>query len=169
MIRSQLLLALLGAPFVLAQAPQGLWVSWDVFEPDTCASVWLIKRHVDPKAVFRFLPKGTAINEGTPFDTPDAKLRRYATLATYESILKEFKIRDRAAVEIGAMIHEIEINKWARKSTAESIEVERRIRQMTAAAKNHEELIEKTNACFDQLAAEIRKRLGCNKQENIRR
>jgi hypothetical protein len=66
-------------------------------------------------------------------------------------------------VEIGVMMHEIEINKWARKSTAESIEVERRIRQITAAAKNHEQLIENINAYFDQLAAEIRRRLGRNR------
>jgi hypothetical protein len=162
-IKSLCLLTLLGAAAIPAQPLRSLWVSWDVFEPDTCASIWLIKRHVDSKAVFRFLPKGTPVTEGTPFDTPDAKLRRYAAFATYESILKEYKITDRAAVEIGAMIHEIEINQWARKSTAESIEVEGRVRQMIAAGNNPEELVERTLAYFDQLAAEIGKRPGRNR------
>jgi hypothetical protein len=163
-IKSLFLLTMLGAVAIPAQPLRSLWVSWDVFEPDTCASVWLVKRHVDPKAVFRFLPKGMPVTEGTPFDTPDAKLRRYATLSTYESILKEFKIEDRAAVEIGVMIHEIEIDRWARKSTAQSIEVENRVRQLIAAAKNHDELTEKAIVYFDQLAAEIGKRpAGRNK------
>ena len=64
-----------------------------------------------------------------------AKLRRYATSSTYGSILKEFRVTDRIALEIGTLIHEIEINKWARKSTAESIEVEKRVRRIVAATK----------------------------------
>ena len=136
----------------------GLWTTWDIFEPDTCASVWLIKRYVDPKSTFRFLPKGTPIVEGRAFDTPDAKFRRYATAATYESILRSYKITDPVAAQIGTLIHDIEINRWARKSTSESIEVERRVREITAATHDTNELIEKVMTYFDQLAADLRKR-----------
>ena len=150
------LLALLFA--MQSASSQRLWVSWDTFEPDTCASIWLIKRHIDPTAVFRFLPKGTPVTEGTPFDMPDAKLRRYATSSTYETILKEFRVTDRTAREIGAIVHDIEINKWARKSTAELIEVEKRVRGIVAAAKSHTDLVENTLTYFDQLAADTRKK-----------
>ena len=48
----------------------GLWASWDVFEPDKCASVWLIKRHIDPDARFRFYASGVHIEEGIPLRLP---------------------------------------------------------------------------------------------------
>ena len=154
----KLLLFVTGCAFLSAARIGSLWATWDVVEPDTCASVWLIKRHVDPKATFRFLPKGTPIVEGTAFDTPEAKFRRYATAATYESILKAYKITDPAAVRIGTMIHDIEISPWARQSTSESIEVERRVREITAAAKDKGDLIEKVMTYFDQLATDLGKK-----------
>ena len=47
--------------------------------------------------------------EGTAFDTPEAKFRRYATAATYESILKTYKITDPVAVRIGGRNHQFMI------------------------------------------------------------
>ena len=46
-----------------------LYSTWDVLETDASASAWLIKRHVDPKARFKFFPKGELITEGIAFDT----------------------------------------------------------------------------------------------------
>ena len=105
----KLVLLITGCTFLSAAQSGSVWATWDVVEPDTCASVWLIKRHVDPKATFRFLPKGTPIVEGTAFDTPEAKFRRYATAATYESILKTYKITDPVAVRIGGRNHQFMI------------------------------------------------------------
>lgn len=149
-----------GWAFLSAAQNGSLWVTWDVFEPDTCASVWLIKRHVDPKATFRFLPKGTPVVEGTAFDTPEAKFRRYATVATYESILKSYKIADLVAVRIGTLIHDIEVSPWSRPSTSESIEVEREVREVVAAAKDNNDLVEKVMTYFDRLAADLGKKRG---------
>lgn len=154
----KLLLFVTGCAFLSAAQKSSLWATWDLFEPDTCASIWLIKRHVDTKATFRFLPKGTPIVEGTAFDTPEAKFRRYATAATYESILKAYKITDPAAVRIGTMIHDIEISPWARQSTSESIEVEHRVREIAASAKDKADLLERVMTYFDQLAADLGRR-----------
>jgi hypothetical protein len=146
--------------FPIAAQTANLWVTWDVFEPDTCASVWLIKRHVDPKATFRFLPKGTPVVEGTAFDTPEAKFRRYAAASTYESILKSYRIADPAAVRIGTLIHDIEVSPWARRSTSESIEVELEIREAAAAATGNNDLVERVMTYFDRLASGMGKRRG---------
>jgi len=159
-VSGKLLLLATACAFLNAAQTTSVWATWDVFEPDTCASVWLIKRHINPKATFRFLPKGTPIREGTAFDTPEAKFRRYATAATYESLLGSYGITDRAAVRIGVLIHEIEINPWSRRSNSESIEVERRVREIVAVAKDNNDLIEKVMTYFDQLAADLAKRIG---------
>ena len=154
----KLLLFVMSCAFLGTAQTNSLWATWDLFEPDTCASIWLIKRHVDTKATFRFLPKGTPIVEGTAFDTPEAKFRRYATAATYESILKSYKITDPVAVRIGTMIHDIEVSPWARPSSSESIEVERRVREIAASAKDKADLLENVMTYFDQLAADLGKR-----------
>lgn len=150
-----LVVIVLGLSTVLATSDH-VWSTWDSFEPDTCASIWLIKRHVDPDARFEFRPKGSALDRGKPFDTPDAKLRRYATAATYETILREYRISDRAASEIGRIVHDIEINAWNRTSTAESRDVERAVREIVAASRSHGELVDRTLAYFDSLATRIR-------------
>ena len=154
---SRLWFATLVPVLALAQSPGSVWKTWDVLEPDTCASVWLIKRYVDPGASFVFLPKGTPV-DGRTFDTPDSKLRRYATASTYESVLREYRISDPVAIEIGTYIHEIEINPWARKSTSPSIEVENRVRDLTAKAANKEDLVTKVLSYFDQLDSELKTR-----------
>ena len=53
------------------------YVTRDDFEPDKCASIWLIKRFIDPQAVFVIRPAGAPLKPGIPFDVPEAELRRY--------------------------------------------------------------------------------------------
>jgi len=90
--------------------------TWDVFETDKCASIWLIKRFIDPKAEIRFFPHGTSITEGISFDTPEAKFRRYATKSTYETLLEHYDLKDPRLKYIGRIIHDIEVNVWEKRS-----------------------------------------------------
>lgn len=107
--------------FFLAFGPQNilgtqdahLYSTWVPSELDTCASAWLIKKYVDPQAVFKFYPRGSFVEQGMAFDTPDAKWKRTQRASTFEAILAEYKIKDKALERIGQMIHEIEINYWA--------------------------------------------------------
>ncbi len=137
------------------EAGQKVFSTWEGFEPDKCASIWLIKRFIDKNAVIKFFPKGKVIREGIPFDTPDAKLRRYHNMSTFESILFYYQLQDPKLVEIGKIIHDIEINVWARKMMARSEDVQRAIRRIIAAAKDNKTVIEKSCQYFDSLYAEI--------------
>ncbi|HYN78667.1 MAG TPA: chromate resistance protein ChrB domain-containing protein [Lamprocystis sp. (in: g-proteobacteria)] len=101
--------------------PGQLWSTWETFEPDKCASVWLIKRHIDPAARFRFHPSGTPITEGIPFDTPDAQLRRYHDASTFETLLRRYRPAAPGLDYLGRLLHDIEVNIWQRKALDESI------------------------------------------------
>jgi len=124
-------------PACLATAEPGaaegrVYSTWDVFEPDKCASIWLIKRHVDPGAVFRFYPRGEAIAEGIAFDTPDARFRRYHDRSTFESLLQHHKLDAPRLVYLGRLIHDMEVNIWERKALAETRDVEEELQRLLA-------------------------------------
>lgn len=101
---------------VWASTPRSMdFVSWEGIGPDKWASVWLIKRYVDPGADIAFIPPGSAPSGGIAFDVDlaDVKLRRTATTTTFERIMKEFAISDPVVKQIGRFINEIEIDKWS--------------------------------------------------------
>lgn len=94
-----------------AQPSRGeIWVTGSAMEMDRCAAAWLIKRHVDPAAEFRFIGDNEIPVEGTAFDLPIADLRRDHRRSTYEAILERYDIREERAVWLGELVHDIEIN-----------------------------------------------------------
>jgi len=81
-------------------------------EFDKCASAWLLKRHVDTLATFIFYPVGSLVDQGIPFDTPDAQLKRNARQSTFELILQQNGLHDPTLDAIGRIVHELEIVSW---------------------------------------------------------
>lgn len=127
-----------------------IFVSWDDFEPDKCASIWLIKRFIAPNSEIKIVPKGTAIQTGIAFDTPEAKLRRYHNRSTFETLVSEYKLNDQKLLHLGKMMHDIEINTWARKAFEESNQIKADIMAIIAASESPDEIIEKSIVYFDR-------------------
>jgi hypothetical protein len=131
-------------------AAEAVFSTWDVFETDKCASIWLIKRFIDPKAEIRFSPHGTSITEGIPFDTPEAQFRRYATKSTYETLLEHYDLKDPQLKYIGRLIHDIEVNVWEKKVYNESTKVMEAIRLIIVQNEgNNKAITEKSLEYFD--------------------
>ncbi|MFH2138372.1 MAG: chromate resistance protein ChrB domain-containing protein [Candidatus Omnitrophota bacterium] len=129
--------------------------TWDTLELDTCASAWLIKNFVDKEAEFKFYPKGEIITEGMPFDTPDAELRRTANASAYENALIKYKLTDPALIEIGNIIHDIEINYWGQKQKEESQVLKDKILPIIENSKTPEECFKKTFIVLDELYGQL--------------
>ena len=133
-------------------AAEVVFSTWDVFETDKCASIWLIKRYIDPKAEIRFFPHGMSITKGIPFDTPEAKFRRYATKSTYETLLEHYDLKDPRLKYIGRLIHDIEVNVWEKKVYNESTKVLEAIRLIIVKNEgNNKVIMEKSLEYFDAL------------------
>jgi hypothetical protein len=128
-----------------------IFSTWEGFEVDKCASIWLIKRFIDKAAIIKFFPKGEFIDKGIPFDTPDAKFRRYHNMSTYESILEYYKLNDPKVVYIGKIIHDIEVNVWERKQMKETHMVQREVNQIISNSSDNKDVIEKSIKFFDSL------------------
>jgi hypothetical protein len=136
----------------LAQKKPLVFTTWESFEVDKCASIWLIKKYVDPDAVIRFVPKGETIKEGIPFDTPEAQFRRYHNMSAFESLIKHYHLTDPALIYIGKIVHDIEVNIWEQKIYPETREVQDAILTIIQNAKSNEEVVAKSIEYFDRLA-----------------
>ncbi len=128
-----------------------IYYSWDVFEVDKCASIWLIKRFIHKDAVIRIVPKGQFLKEGVPFDIPGAPHRRYYNMSTFESILKASDLRDPKLAYIAKIIHDIEINIWEKKLMKETWKVQHDLNAMIENSDNHAEIIQNSVQYFNAL------------------
>jgi hypothetical protein len=140
-------------PAVMAVADPGtpahLYATGRTMEIDRCASAWLIKRYVDPKAHFKFYPDGELITEGTPFDTPEAELRRTHNQATFEVIMARYGLKEEGLAALARSIHEIEIGFWA--TSGRSPETTRLETTLGELLRNSETSPEAMQACFSFL------------------
>ena len=130
---------------------QHVFSTWEGFEADKCASFWLIRRFVDKDAVFRFFPTGETLKIGTPFDTPDAELRRYHNRSTFQTILARYQLKDAKLLYIARIIHDIEINIWEKKIMPETKIVQEMVNGIIRNANSNEEVIAKSIEYFDAL------------------
>jgi hypothetical protein len=137
--------------FAEDQKDKHIFSSWDIFEVDKCASIWLIKRFVDKDAVFIFSSKESFVLKGIAFDLPDADFRRYHNMSTYQSILKHYKLSDPTLVKIGKRIFDIEVNYWGEKLFDDSKLIEAEVKNIFIENRDHKIIVGKSLVYFDRL------------------
>lgn len=148
------MLLMLGSQYIaMGDSTTSVFSTWDVFEVDKLASIWLIKRFINSEAKIKIYHKGDPITEGLPFDTPEAKFRRYYNLSTYEMFLRHYKIDDSRCVYISRIVHDIEINTWEKKVMNESRSVIDAIQQIIDESSTPDEIISRGIRFFDKLYA----------------
>jgi hypothetical protein len=84
------------------------WLTWQNVGIDRMACAWLIRRHIDPKAEFLFIPEGQQpLPKGAePFDIPGVRLSHHQGHCTFHTLLREYKIKDGVLQRIAAIIDE---------------------------------------------------------------
>jgi hypothetical protein len=89
------------------------WVTREKARVDRIACPWLIRRFVDPKAEFLYVPKDRVLKvaeeEGAiPFDTPGAELHHYeengAEFVSFDAVIKKYKLTDPALLELAKIV-----------------------------------------------------------------
>jgi hypothetical protein len=143
---------------IYAESQPQVFATWDIFEVDKCASIWLIKRFVDSEAQIRLYPKGEHIKDGIPFDTPDARFRRYHNASTYETLLNHYKLEDKHLIYIGKIVHDIEVNVWEKKTLPETQTVKQAVIDIITSSDTPDDIITRSLAYFDGLYKELKRR-----------
>jgi len=84
------------------------WVTWQNVGVDRIGCAWLIRKFIDSKAKFQFIPPGTLeIHEGAePFDVPGVRLSHHQGHCSFHAFLREYKLTDPVLHRIARMIDE---------------------------------------------------------------
>jgi hypothetical protein len=114
-----------GSPTVAEKLPKSnpkdyvgrLWVTRPRPGIDRSASAWLIQSFVDKKARFTFAQEGDIARDAVPFDMFQGEFGHRGEDCTFETLRKEFRIRDARVAAIGEMVHDADLSdgKFGRK------------------------------------------------------
>jgi len=86
------------------------WVTLENIGVDRMASIWLIRRWIDPNAEFIFVPAGTnPLPKGEPFDIPGARYSHYGGHCTFFALLKENGIQETVLTRIATIVDEADV------------------------------------------------------------
>src|SRR5689334_18219315 len=98
------------------------WVTRQGVFVDRIASAWLIRRAIDPKARFKFVPARSykPRAEELRFDMVGAEYTHAGEDCTFQTLIRRFGLDDRALSAIGEVVHDIDCKdeKFGRPETA---------------------------------------------------
>jgi hypothetical protein len=94
-----------------------LWVTRPRPGIDRSASAWLIRKFIDKKARFTFALEPDLPPGAVPFDMFEGGFGHRGEDCTFETLRKEFRIRDGGVMAIGEMVHDADLGdgKFGRK------------------------------------------------------
>jgi hypothetical protein len=84
------------------------WVTWENVGVDRMACAWLIRKHIDPKAKFLFVPANQKeLPAGAePFDIPGVRYSHHGGHCSFHALLQEHKLDDPTLARIARIIDE---------------------------------------------------------------
>lgn len=87
------------------------WVTWQNIGVDRMACIWLIRRWIEPKAKFIFVPADTRPlpERAEPFDIPGTRFSHHGGHCTFYVLLKEHNLDDPVLAHIARMVDEADI------------------------------------------------------------
>jgi len=132
------------------------WVTRPRPEIDRAGSAWLIRKFIDPKAKFIFAKRVPANGRAVSFDMLDAEFSHHGEDCTFETLLKRFRIQDKAAHKIGEMIHDADLDDGKFQRT-ECIGIDRVLKGWAREGISDQEILRRGLQCFDGLYAFLRR------------
>jgi hypothetical protein len=134
------------------------WVTRQGVYVDRIACAWLIRRFIDEKAVFKFVPaKGYVPEPGElRFDMFDAEFTHIGDRCTFEVLMPAAELTELALQAIAEIVHDIDLKdaKFGREQTAGIAQL---ISGICISHKDDFARIERGAALFDDLYAYFRK------------
>jgi hypothetical protein len=133
------------------------WVTRPRPHVDRVASAWLIKRFIDPDAVFLFAPPAEFPADAIAFDAPGVELSHQGEDCTFETLVKRANLRDRRLIRLAELVHEADLRdgKYPHEE-ARGIDVA--IRALLAAATDDQQVLAQGMTLFEGLYATTARR-----------
>lgn len=130
------------------------WVTRLYVHVDRTACPWLIKRFVDPKAEFIFVPveqidEVVKKEKAIPFDAPNIELTHHGEKCSFDAIVEKYKITDPAVLELAKIVRAADTGKM--EASLESGGLEAVMTGIGIVAKDDYESTEKARPVYDAL------------------
>jgi hypothetical protein len=123
---------------------------------DRVGSAWLIRKFIDPKAKFVFGMEPEKFPKALPFDMANVEFSHHTDDCTFETLIKRFRIEDRAVQKLGEMVHDADLED-AKFQRIECIGLSMVFEGWGKMGLSDEEILGKGAACFDALYQRLKK------------
>ena len=135
------------------------WVTRKDIHIDRMASAWLIRRFIDLRARFKFVPASGYLPKSKEirFDMFEAEFTHQGDRCTFEVLAAQFVPKDSALRPIAEIIHDLDL-KDSRYAREEATGIERLVAGVIAAHGDDTRRLARGAALFDDLYASFRGR-----------
>lgn len=131
------------------------WVTWENIGVDRMACIWLIRRWIDPKAEFIFIPAGAKPPaKAEPFDIPGTRFSHHRGHCTFHTLLKEKELKDLVLARIAGLVDEADIVQEVNVEPA-AVGLDLICRGLSRISANDQEALERGCLIYDALYAEL--------------
>jgi hypothetical protein len=122
----------------------------------------LIKRFVDPKAEFIFVPvekieESVKKEKAIPYDAPGVELGHHGEKCSFDAIVEKYKIKDPAVLELAKIVRAADTDKM--ETVPESAGMKAILEGTVTVAKDDHEAIERARPIYDALYANCKLKL----------
>jgi hypothetical protein len=117
-----------------------VWITRPNPEIDRCASAWLIRKFIDPKAAFQFSAQKPRRGTAVTFDMLDADFTHQGDSCTFETLCLRFAVNDPIISQIAEMVHDadLEDEKFDRK---EALGIDLMLKGLAHMKKSSDEIL----------------------------
>jgi hypothetical protein len=132
------------------------WVTRARPKVDRVACPWLIKKFVDPKAQFLYVPADQVMDvakreNAVPFDVPNVELGHRSTECSFDAVLRKYNLTDPALVKLAVIVRGADTD--AKDLAPECRGLEAIADGFRLAYENDHELLERKIPVYDALYA----------------
>ena len=131
------------------------WITREHVHVDRVACPWLIRRFIDPKAEFVFVPRNTdpaTIKDGIVFDMAGVALGHHGDSCSFDAIVEKYRLSgDPALAKVRRIVNLADTGKEALDPLAEALE--KLATGYRLASKTDHETLEKEFPLYDALYA----------------
>lgn len=138
------------------------WITREYVKVDRVACPWLIKKFIDPKAEFLFVPADNVLEEANrmkaiPFDVLNVELGHHEGKCSFEAIIEKHKIDDPALHLLARIVHGADVSEdlYGQKEAAGLKAIAERFRSL--GLKDDHEILKKEFIVYDALYAYCQK------------
>jgi hypothetical protein len=132
------------------------WVAWENIGVDRMGCAWLIRRWIDPRSEFIFVPPGTKpLPKGAePFDIPGVRYSHHRGHCTFYALLKAYDLKDPVLARIARIVDEADVvQEVSVESAAAGLDLI--CRGLRRVSRSDDEALRNGQLIYDALYAEL--------------